>query len=77
MRKDLPVLAFMSEDDNKQKQQLASEPYFLSNDKGSELLFVMDRGASIFNRPGNPIGKTTDWLLKNLARYRLSIRSII
>jgi len=66
-RKDLPVLAFMSEDDNKQKQQMASEPYFLSSDKGSELLFVMDRGASIFNRPGDPIGKTTDWLLKNLA----------
>jgi dienelactone hydrolase len=65
-RKDLPVLAFMSEDDDKQKQQMAAEPYFLSGDNGSELLFVMDRGASIFNRPGNPIGKTTDWLMTNL-----------
>ena len=65
-RKDLPVLAFMSEDDSKEKQQLASEPYFLSSDNGSQLLTVMDRGASIFNRPGDPIGKTTDWLMKNL-----------
>ncbi|NNE37477.1 MAG: prolyl oligopeptidase family serine peptidase, partial [Gammaproteobacteria bacterium] len=65
-RKDLPVLAFMSEDDSKEKQQMAAEPYFLSEDDGSELLFVMDRGASIFNRPGDPIGKTTSWLMKNL-----------
>ena len=35
-------------------------------DKGSRLMFVMDRGASIFNRPGQPIKRTTDWLKENL-----------
>lgn len=65
-RKDLPVLAFASQDDPHDRQQMAAEPYFLSGDKGSRLLFVMDRGASIFNRPGDPIGKTTAWLEENL-----------
>jgi len=66
-RKDLPVLVFASEDDPREKQQRAAEPFFLSQDKGSRLLFVMDRGASVFNRPGDPIKKTTDWLRQNLA----------
>ena len=65
-RKDLPILAFVSDDNPRQKQALASEPFFLSEDKGSRLMFVMDRGASIFNRPGQPIKKTTDWLKENL-----------
>lgn len=65
-RKDLPVLAYASEDNPRDRQQMAAEPYFLSQDRGSRLLFVVDRGASIFNRPGDPIGKTTDWLLENL-----------
>jgi dienelactone hydrolase len=65
-RKDLPILALASEDDPKQKQEMAAEPFFLSEDKGSRLMFVMDRGASIFNRPGQPIKRTTDWLKENL-----------
>ena len=65
-RKDLPVLVFASEDDSHARQQQSAEPYFLSGDQGSRLLFVMDRGASIFNRPGDPIGKTTTWLRENL-----------
>lgn len=65
-RKDLPVLVFASEDDPHERQQRAAEPYFLSTDQGSRLLFVMDRGASVFNRPGDPIGKTTTWLRENL-----------
>jgi dipeptidyl aminopeptidase/acylaminoacyl peptidase len=65
-RKDLPILAFVSEDDPRERQEQAAEPYFLSQDKGSRLVFVMDRGASIFNRPGDPIKKTADWLKANL-----------
>ncbi len=65
-RKDLPVLTLVSEDDPREKQELASEPFYRSADKGSRLMFVLDRGASIFNRPGQPIKRTTDWLKANL-----------
>jgi dienelactone hydrolase len=65
-RKDLPILTFVSEDNPRSKQEMSSESFFLSEDKGSRLMFVMDRGASIFNRPGDPIKKTTDWLMQNL-----------
>jgi dienelactone hydrolase len=65
-RKDLPVLTLVSEDDPRDKQELASEPFYRSADRGSRLMFVMDRGASIFNRPGQPIKRTTDWLQENL-----------
>jgi dienelactone hydrolase len=65
-RKDLPVLTMVSEDDPREKQELGSEPFYRSADRGSKLMFVLDRGASIFNRPGQPIKRTTDWLKENL-----------
>jgi dienelactone hydrolase len=65
-RKDLAVLAIASEDDSRAKQKAAAEPFFLAEAAGSRLMFVLDRGASIFNRPGQPIEKVTDWLEKNL-----------
>lgn len=65
-RKDLPVLAIASDDDARNTQSQAAEPFFLSQDKGSRLMFVMDRGASIFNRPGQPMEKVTAWLKDNL-----------
>jgi dienelactone hydrolase len=64
--KDLPTLAIVSEDDPRKTQAASAEPFFLSEDKGSRLMFVMDRGAAIFSRPGNPIEKVTEWLKNNL-----------
>lgn len=65
-RKDLPVLAIASDDDARETQQLSAEPFFLSHDRGSRLMFVPDRGASIFNRPGQPVERVAEWLKSNL-----------
>lgn len=65
-RKDLPVLAIASEDDPRETQQQSAEPFFLAQDRGSRLMFVVDRGASIFNRPGQVVERVTDWLKSNL-----------
>jgi dienelactone hydrolase len=65
-RKDLPVLAIVSLDQSRIIQERSAEPFFLSEDKGSRLMFVVDRGASIFNRPGQPIERVTEWLQNNL-----------
>ncbi len=65
-RADLPILAIASEDDPKKVQELAAEPYFASENKGSSLMFVIDRGAAIFNRPGNVVEHVADWLKANV-----------
>ena len=65
-RADLPILAIASQDETKRNQELASQPYFDSDNKGSSLMFVIDRGAAIFNRPGNVIEHVADWLKANV-----------
>jgi dienelactone hydrolase len=65
-RADLPILAIASKDDPKKDQERAAEPYFASDNKGSSLMFVIDRGAAIFNRPGNVIEQVADWLKTNV-----------
>ena len=67
MRADLPVLAIASQDETKRNQELAAQPYFDSDNKGSSLMFVIDRGAAIFNRPGNVIERVADWLKANVS----------
>ena len=65
-RRDLPVLTIVSTDDPKSVQAKQAEPYFLSENKNSTLHLVPDRGAAIFNRPGNPREKVSEWLEENL-----------
>jgi len=65
-RSDLPILAIASKDDTKTAQMRAAEPYFLSENTNSSLMFVIDRGAAIFNRPGHVIEQVSDWLKKNV-----------
>jgi dienelactone hydrolase len=66
LRKDLPVLVIASDDDPRKTQQESAEPFFLAEDRGSQLLFLADRGAAVFNRPGNPLERVTKWLVANL-----------
>jgi len=65
-RADLPILAIASQDETKTNQELAAQPYFDSDNKDSSLMFVIDRGAGIFNRPGNVIEHVADWLKTNV-----------
>ena len=65
-RADLPILAIASQDDPKPAQELAAAPYFASDSKGSSLMFVIDRGAAIFNRPGGVVEHVADWLRMNV-----------
>jgi dienelactone hydrolase len=65
-RRDLPVLTIVSMDDPKSEQAKQAEPYFVSENKSSILHLVPDRGAAIFNRPGQPREKVSDWLADNL-----------
>jgi dienelactone hydrolase len=66
-RADLPVLAIASQDEPKNNQEVAAQPYFASDNKGSSLMFVSDRGAAIFNRPGSIIEHVADWLKANVS----------
>ena len=65
-RSDLAILAIASKDDIKRVQMRAAEPYFYSDNPASGLLFVIDRGAAIFNRPGHVTEQVSDWLQKNV-----------
>jgi dienelactone hydrolase len=65
-RSDLPILAIASKDDSKKNQERSAEPYFASENKSSSLMFVIDRGAAIFNRPGKIIEQVADWLKANV-----------
>ncbi|MBI2817468.1 MAG: dienelactone hydrolase family protein [Acidobacteria bacterium] len=65
-RRDLPVLAVVGKEDPKESQTRAAEPYFLSPNKYSHLILAMDRGASMFNRPGHLKEQVSDWLKHNL-----------
>jgi len=65
-RADLPVYTIIGKDDPKDVQTRSAAPYFHSENKHTQLLLVMDRGAYIFNRPGNIREKVSDWLAENL-----------
>ena len=66
-RSDLPILAIASKDDPGKIQLEASQPYYHSANPGSEIMFVIDRGAAIFNRQGQIMEQASDWLAKNVA----------
>jgi dienelactone hydrolase len=65
-RPELPVLTILSRDDPKPVQAASAQPYFASENPSSPLMLVMDRGAAIFNRPGEPREQVADWLAANL-----------
>ena len=66
LRSDLPILAIASKDDPRKIQAVSTEPYFLSENAGSHIMFVIDRGAAIFNRPGQIFEQVSDWLKANV-----------
>jgi len=66
LRSDLPVLAIASKDDPGKVQLGSTKPYYYSKHPGSGILFVIDRGAAIFNRPGQIMEQVSDWLQRNV-----------
>ena len=65
-RKDIPVLTIVGVDQEKGNQRIESEPYYLSENVNSRLLFGVQRGTNMLNRPGGLREATTQWLVDNL-----------
>lgn len=65
-RSDLPILAIASKDDPGKIQLRSTEPYYYSKNTGSGIMFVIDRGAAIFNRPGQIMEQVSGWLKQNV-----------
>ena len=65
-RPDLPVFALVGKKEPKHLQALAAQPYFLSQNEHSTILFGTDRGAGMFGRPPRVAEQVADWLDTNL-----------
>lgn len=65
-RKDIPILSILGKSGEKSKQAIASEAYFLSENRNSGLLFGVGHGLLMFYRPGALDESVAQWLGNNL-----------
>lgn len=65
-RPDIPVLCLVGKDQDKEQQRIEAEPYFLSRNPYSDMVFGVQRGTNMMNRPGGLSARVTDFFVDNL-----------
>ena len=65
-QKRLPVLTIVGSDQEKSNQRIEAEPWYLSEHDNSKLLFGVQRGTNMLNRPTGIREETTKWIVNNL-----------
>lgn len=63
---EVPVLTLVGGDRKKSQQRVWMEPYFLSENKNSDVLFGVGEGPEMLHRPGGLGESITKWLMDNL-----------